>query len=55
MPTILPSFRRRPESRFSKHKLDPGLRRDDGAFKLGAQISFSKGKAYPRDYQGRQR
>ena len=25
------SFRRWPESRFAEHRLDPGLRRDDGA------------------------
>jgi len=30
------SFRRRPESRFSEHQLDPGLRRDDGVFSLCA-------------------
>ncbi|MBS1211253.1 MAG: hypothetical protein H6R19_3651, partial [Proteobacteria bacterium] len=30
MHTTCPSFRRKPESRLSEHKLDPGLRRDDG-------------------------
>ena len=36
MHTTLPSFRRRPESRLSEHKLDPGLRRDDGVFAMCA-------------------
>jgi len=30
------SFRRRPESRFSEHELDPGLRRDDEVFTMYA-------------------
>jgi hypothetical protein len=32
----LMSFRRRPESRLSEHKLDPGLRRDDGVLAMRA-------------------
>ena len=40
---IRPSFRRKPESRFSEHELDPGFRRDDGAFEMCAWISLVRG------------
>ena len=36
--TNLPSFRRRPESRLSTHKLYPGLRRGDGGLALCARL-----------------
>jgi hypothetical protein len=40
MHTTLPSFRRRPESRFLERKLDPGLRRDDGVLAMCACLSL---------------